>query len=185
MAQTQRLGDLLLEAGAITQEQLGNALAEQKKSGERLGAFLVSKGWITESKLMETLSLQLKFPLVSLSRYRPLPDALRKIPQNVAQRLQVIPLSIEEDGSLRIATADPLDIMSLDELRMLTGMEIHPSLATPSDISRNIERLYTIQDSVKDAMVEIVEGGQRAREFDLARSVSEAAPEQRDRTGRP
>ena len=80
MAQTQRLGDLLLEAGAITQEQLGNALAEQKKSGERLGAFLVSKGWITESKLMEALSLLLKFPLVSLSRYRPSPEALRKIP---------------------------------------------------------------------------------------------------------
>ena len=177
MAQTQRLGDLLVEAGAITQEQLSNALAEQKKSGQRLGAFLVSKGWITESKLMEALSLLLKFPLVSLSRYRPSPEALRKIPQNVALRLQVIPLNIEEDGSLRIATADPLDIMALDELRMLTGMEIHPSLATPSDISRNIERLYTIQDSVKDAMVEIVEGGQRAREFDLARSVSEAAPD--------
>jgi hypothetical protein len=75
MAQVQRLGDLLVEAGAITQEQLSNALAEQKKSGQRLGAFLVSKGWITESKLMEALSLLLKFPLVSLSRYRPSPEA--------------------------------------------------------------------------------------------------------------
>ena len=177
MAQLQRLGDLLVEAGAITPEQLTHALAEQKKSGERLGTFLVSKGLITENRLMETLSRQLKLPLVSLSRYRPMPEALRKIPQNVAVRLQAIPLSIEDNTILHVATSDPLDIMALDELRMLTGMEIRPSIATSSDIKRNIDRLYTIQDSLKEAMIEVVEGGQRAREFDLARSVSEASPD--------
>lgn len=167
-----RIGDLLLEAQVITPRQLESALKEQRQTGMRLGEVLVKNGWLTERQLTESLSHQLRIPLISLSRYRPQPEAIRALHENVARRLEVIPLSITDGNRLKVAMADPLDLLAVDELRLVTGMEIDLGVAVPSEIRHELERAYMMRDSFEDAMVEVVEG-EGTIEMDL--SAAEAS----------
>ena len=89
-----KLGDLLLDAGAIDKNTLDAALEEQKISRMRLGEVLIKNGWLTERQLADALSRQLKLPLISLATYKPSPEAIKIIPETVAQRLEIIPLAI-------------------------------------------------------------------------------------------
>jgi len=175
MTKQPRLGDLLLESGAITEEQLGAALAEQKKSGLRLGETLLRMDALTEGKLLDALSSQLKLQVYSLSRYRPMPEALRMIPEQVAKRLNAIPLSVEDGNTLLVAMSDPLDIIAQDEIRMLTGMDIKVGLVAQSEIDRNLERLYSIQESLEDANVEFMDLS--TADLDLTQAMGEASPD--------
>ena len=109
-----KLGDLLVDAGAISESTLSSALEEQKISRMRLGEILLKNGWLTERQLAEALSRQLKLPLVSLSRYKPTREAIRIIPEAVAQRLEIVPLAILESGKIAIAMSDPLNVLAVD-----------------------------------------------------------------------
>ena len=175
MTKQPRLGDLLLESGAITEEQLSAALAEQKKSGLRLGETLLKMGVLTDGKLLDALSSQLKLQVFSLSRYRPMPEALRMVPEQVAKRLNAIPLSVEDGNTLLVAMSDPLDIIAQDEIRMITGMDMKLGLVSQSEIDRNLERLYSIQESLQDASVEFMDSS--ATDIDLTQAMGEASPD--------
>ncbi|MBL3539878.1 ATPase, T2SS/T4P/T4SS family, partial [Aminivibrio sp.] len=175
MTKTPRLGDLLVESGSITSEQLAQALAEQKTTGLRLGETLVKNGSLTEGKLLDALSALLKLQVYSLSRYRPMPEALRMVPEHVARRLHAIPLSVEDGNTLLVAMSDPLDIIAQDEIRMITGMEIKVGIASPSEIDRNLERLYSIQESMEDASLELMDTA--ASDLDLTQAMGEANPD--------
>lgn len=175
MAKITRLGDLLVDSGAITPEELDHALTEQKTTGLRLGETLVKSGAITEGKLLEALSNHLNLQIYSLSRYRPMPEALRMIPENVARRLHAIPLSVEDGHTLLIAMSDPLDIIAQDEIRMFTGMDIKVGITSPSEIDLNLERLYTIQDSLEDASIELMDV--TVDDLDLTQAMGEANPD--------
>jgi type IV pilus assembly protein PilB len=175
MTKAARLGDLLVESGAITPEQLDKALVEQKTTGLRLGETLVKNGSLTEGKLLDALSTLLKLQIYSLSRYRPMPEALRMVPENVARRLHAIPLSVEDGNTLLIAMSDPLDIIAQDEIRMLTGMDIKVGIASPSEIERNLERLYSIQESMEDASLELMDTA--VGDLDLTQAMGEANPD--------
>ncbi len=167
-----RLGDLLVDTGAITPEQLDAALEEQKTTSLRLGETLVNSGALTEGKLLDALSSHLNLQIYSLARYRPMPEALRMIPEHVARRLHAIPLSVEDDHTLMVAMSDPLDLMALDEIRMLTGMDIKVGLAGPSEIERNLARLYSIQESLEDASLELMDVAMD--DVDLTQAMGEA-----------
>lgn len=175
MTKAARLGDLLVESGAITPEQLDKALVEQKTTGLRLGETLVKNGSLTEGKLLDALSTLLKLQIYSLSRYRPMPEALRMVPENVARRLHAIPLSVEDGNTLLIAMSDPMDIIAQDEIRMLTGMDIKVGIASPSEIERNLERLYSIQESMEDASLELMDTA--VGDLDLTQAMGEANPD--------
>lgn len=152
-----RLGDLLVNAGAITEKQLQSALMEQQLTNLRLGEILIKNGFLTERQLAEALSNQLKLPLVSLARYRPMIEALRMVPENVARRLELLPLAVLDNNRLFIAMADPLNIIAIDEVRMLTGMEVEVGVAIPSEIRRDMDSFYSVRGNVDDAIVEIVD----------------------------
>lgn len=175
MAKLMRLGDLLVDSGTITAEELNDALEEQKSTGLRLGETLVKRGILTEGKLLDALSSHLNLQIYSLSRYRPMPEALRMIPENVARRLHVIPLSVEEGNTLLVAMSDPMDIIAQDEIRMFTGMDIKVGITLPSEIEMNLERLYTIQDSLEDASIELMDTS--VDDLDLTRAMGEANPD--------
>jgi len=175
MTKAPRLGDLLVESGAITPEQLDKALVEQKTTGLRLGETLVKNGSLTEGKLLDALSTLLKLQIYSLSRYRPMPEALRMVPEQVAKRLNAIPLSVEDGNTLLVAMSDPLDIIAQDEIRMITGMDIKVGLVSQSEIDRNLERLYSIQESLADASVEFMDSS--ATDIDLTQAMGEASPD--------
>ena len=150
-----KLGDLLIDANAITKNTLDAALVEQKISRMRLGEVLIKNGWLTERQLAEALSRQLKLPLVSLARYRPSSEAIRIIPEAVAQRLEIVPLAILESGKIAIAMSDPLNVLAVDELKMITNTEFDINIATASDVRRALASFYKVQSSLDDAMDEV------------------------------
>ena len=157
-----RLGDILVEGGAITEEQLGKVLERQRTTGKRIGQILIDDGIISENKVAEVLSVQLKLPLVSLARYRPDPEALKLLPQHVAEKYLVVPLSVVDDGAVSIAMSDPLDLFVQDELSMLMNRNIRISVTSPSDIQNNLERLYNMQQALEGAIVEVVVEGEES-----------------------
>ncbi|MEK9629590.1 MAG: type II secretion system protein GspE, partial [Nitrospinota bacterium] len=99
-----KLGDVLVQAGAITSEQLGQALAKQKESNIPLGQALVELGYITEEKFLTSLANQLKVPYLDLQGVKISQDAIRKVQESVARKHKVIPIAIE-NGSLKLAMA--------------------------------------------------------------------------------
>ncbi|MDR3353493.1 MAG: Flp pilus assembly complex ATPase component TadA [Synergistaceae bacterium] len=161
-----KLGDLLVDAGAIAKATLDAALEEQKISRMRLGEILLKNGWLTERQLAEALSRQLKLPLVSLSKFKPTKDAIKIIPEAVAQRLEIVPLAMLESGKIAIAMSDPLNIIAVDELRMITNSEFEINVATASDVRRALMNFYKAQHSLDDAIAEVT-----ASEDDFASSI--------------
>jgi type IV pilus assembly protein PilB len=161
-----KLGDLLVNSGMITGDQLEESLRNQSRSKKRLGSILVEKGYLTERQLAEVLSRQLRVPLVSLARYRPMGEALRLIPKNVAKRLELLPLALLDNNRLMIAMADPLNVLAVDEVKILTGMEIEIGITTPSEIERELDKFYEVQGSLEDAIVEVVESAPGEMDLD-------------------
>jgi len=111
-----RLGELLVAAGLITEEQLQNVLRDQAASGRLLGDILVDRGYASESDVAKAVGQQLGVPFVDLDTYEPAPDARELVPEVVARAHEVVPL-FAMDGRLNVALADPLNIQTLDLLR--------------------------------------------------------------------
>ena len=175
MAERLRLGDLLVKAGAISEDQLRQALEEQRVTHARLGEVLVKNAWVSERQLVEALADQLKKGIVTLSRFKPMPEALRLVPEQTAKRLEIVPMSVNESGQLLVAIADPLNVFVLDELRMLTGMEVDVSLAVPSEIRRSLDSVYRVPaEGLDEGKIEIMEEAVED-ELDSMLSTSDAA----------
>lgn len=146
-----RIGDLLVESGLLTSEQLTQALVDQKQSSQRLGDVLISRGYIQEEQLIEVLEFQLGIPHVQISRQQIDPSVLNLIPERLAKTYQVIPLR-KEGSKLFVAMIDPLDYYAIDDIRMTTGFLIEPAIATKEEIQRAITRFYDLQESVDEVM---------------------------------
>ncbi|MNS26329.1 Type II secretion system protein E [compost metagenome] len=149
-----RLGDLLVEHGVISEEQLQEALKEQRKTKRRLGDLLISQGYITEQQLIEVLEFQLGIPHVNLFKYQIDPALTQIIPESMAKRYQVLPF-MKEGGKLMVAMADPLDYFAIEDLRMTTGFRIEPAISTRDELQRAIARHYGLRDSMSQMMGEL------------------------------
>ncbi|MGG3938754.1 GspE/PulE family protein [Anoxybacillus kestanbolensis] len=143
-----RLGDLLIEAGLITKEQLEETLKE-KAPGQKLGDALLQRGYITEQQLIEVLEFQLGIPHVSLYRYPIDPKLTNLVSKEFAKRNMLIPLKREGDR-LFVAMADPMDFFAIDDLRLSTGFHIEVAIASKDDILRAINKYYDIDDTVEE-----------------------------------
>ncbi|WP_210366740.1 ATPase, T2SS/T4P/T4SS family [Bacillus sp. REN3] len=151
MKQTRkRLGDLLVETGMITAEQLQEALAE-KADGQKLGDALLQKGLITEQQLIEVLEFQLGIPHISLYRYPFDTKLFSMIPKDTAIRKLVIPLK-KEGHRLFVAMADPMDFFTIDDLRLSTGFQIETAIAAKDDIIRAINKYYDSDDGFEELL---------------------------------
>lgn len=136
------LGALLVEQGALTPDQIEIGLAEQRRGNtKRLGEILVGLRFLSEPNLLRALSQQLDCPVIDLTQEPPDPAALEIVPSEFAMRHQLVPLR-RNDETLMIAMADPLDIHAMDDLRLLTGLDVAPMLASPADIRRVCEQFY-------------------------------------------
>lgn len=141
-----RLGDLLVESGLITEEQLGQALQE-KSEGQKIGDALLQKGFITEQQLIEVLEFQLGIPHVSLFQYPFDIKLINLVPKDFAKRNSLVPLKKDGD-KLYVAMSDPMDYFAIDDLRLTTGFQIETVIATKDDIQRAINRYYDVDDSI-------------------------------------
>jgi type II secretion system protein E len=140
------LGALLVQEEAITEIQLEQALAEQRRINhtKRIGEILIQMRAISEATLLHALSKQLGCPVVDLNAEPPDPAALQIVPSEFALRHQLLPLR-QTDHTLVVAMADPLDIQSIDDLRLLTGYNVDAVIASAADIRRAGEQFYMSQ----------------------------------------
>ncbi len=136
-----RLGDLLVQAGLISDNQLQMALLEQKRSGAKLGRAVVDLGFISELKLLEALSRQLNIPYVDLRQFKLSEGLIQRLPEAVARRFRVI-LLVEEPDGLLVGMADPLDIYALDEIGRLLRQPLKPAVVREGDLLDSLDRFY-------------------------------------------
>lgn len=165
-----RLGDLLLEAGLITSEQLAHALTVQKKTGERLGDVLVGQGLITEQQLLAMMELQLGIPHVELDRCQIDPEGLALVPEEVARRYRVLPIRVQ-GNRLIVAMVDPIDFFTIDHLAMITKKEIEAVMAGKRELERAFDRCYGLQESVAEVLRHV-----HPEEIDIQEVSAEDAP---------
>lgn len=145
MRKTQQLGQILVELGYITQEQLVRAVMEQKDTGERLGAILLRRGYVTPEHLTEALALQSGLEYVRFSIAEVQPEALAELSPTLARRLQILPLRLE-DGRLVVAPQDIHNTESLQELYRMINMPIRLVCANSATVEAAL-RLYYPQDT--------------------------------------
>jgi type IV pilus assembly protein PilB len=146
-----RLGEMLVENGLLTEEQLTKSLVDQKKAGLKLGQYLTRQGIVNEQSIIDLLSKQLK-----IQRYHPdnFPldvDLVRNIPIDVAQKYQVAPLK-RKGRLLTIAMVDPLDINALDYIEVITNAEVEPVVCSEREVNQLINSLYGMQSGLGGIM---------------------------------
>jgi len=138
-----RLGDLLIDLGKITIEQLDNALLEQKNTNKKLGEILVEKNYFTENELLEILSEQTGIERVNLSNYNIRQRAVVMIPEVLARRLVLIAVDLDKNRNIiTVAMSDPLNIYAIEDVKMATGMQVKTLLASKSSIINNFGKYY-------------------------------------------
>jgi type IV pilus assembly protein PilB len=153
------IGQILLAQGAITEDQLKDALKRQqtRASNRRLGDVLVSFGYITSQHLAEALATQLNLPLVNLSKLDISQELIDFVPAAVAKIYQVIP--VKKDGNtVYVAMNDPTNLGVVDNLRLLLECEISPVLTSPEDIKEAIRKYYGLEEVTVDTMLSQVSG---------------------------
>lgn len=151
-----RLGDLLLDAGKINEIQLKEALEQQKIiKTKRLGEVLIDMGFLREDDILEVLEKQLGTPAIDLGKYKIDPNATALIPENIARRYDLIPIG-KSDGKLVVAMNDPLNIFAIDDIKLLTGMDIKIVISSKTVILKAINKFYS-QESTKKALEEFEE----------------------------
>lgn len=149
-----RLGDLLVEANVLTEDQLQHALAI-KQPNERLGDVLIKEQLVTEQTLIEVLEFQLGIPHVNLGQFPIDSEIIQLVPKEIAKRYLLVPLR-KEKNKLFVAMADPMDYFAIEELRMLTGFRIEPCIATKQDLNKTISKYYELQATMDAALSDLV-----------------------------
>lgn len=166
-----KLGQMLIEADVLTEEQLKQALLDQVRSSIKLGQFLIRKGLVSEQLMVEMLSEQLKIEKYHPDKY-PLDLSLTQvIPLEYAQKYQITPLK-KKGRLLTICTTDPLDINALDAIEMLTNSEVEPSVCTEREMGQLISSLYGIQSGLGNML--------ETMELDVVTAETEKEDEQAD-----
>jgi type IV pilus assembly protein PilB len=136
-----RLPEMLLEQNLVSKEQLQECLELNRASGKNLQDLLVERGYLSEEDLVVTLSEQLGIPHIRVAHYAISKEVLAEVPETLARQYQMLPVSVTGDV-LTLAMGNPLNIMALDDLRMLTSYEIEPVVALPSELRDAINRNY-------------------------------------------
>ncbi len=170
------IGQALLEKGLITQAQLDEALKVQKNTTEQLGRILVDLGHLTERDVLRAHAEQLGIPFLELGQISVDEDVAKAIPQSVVQRYNAVPIR-RSGNRLTVAMTDPQNVFALDDIRLITGYEIDPMLATPDDIGA---LLSSADDGVGqeelDTALQALDGGLEAAvadDMDLASAGSD------------
>jgi type IV pilus assembly protein PilB len=151
-----RLGEYLLEAGLLTEEQLKESLRHQRQSKEPLGQILTRSGMVTEEDVCRVLHQQLGLPLVDFNATAIDESVIALIKEELAKKYTAIPVALEGRTTLRVAMADPLNQRAIDDIRFQSGFFVKPALAPPSTIVEAISKYYHIDASVVEILENII-----------------------------
>ena len=136
-----RVGDLLVEKGMLTQEQLMMVLDEQKRSGRKFGRTVIDLGFIAEDKLLLELSAHFAMPYIDISRFQFDSEITRRLPESIARRYRAIIL-MEEENQYFVGFVDPLDILAVDEVQRSLKKNIVPAFVKEQEVLNAIDRIY-------------------------------------------
>jgi type IV pilus assembly protein PilB len=137
-----RLGDLLVDAGKLTKDQLKDVLSKQRSTGKKLGELLIDDGILTENDIIEVLKMQLDIDRVYLDITELDKNAVASIPENLAVKYGLIAIGYDNQ-KIKIAMSDPLNIFAIDDARIASGYEVMPYIATNDEINRAIDKYYS------------------------------------------
>lgn len=148
-----KLGDLLVSAGAITEEELMEALSKQKELGLKLGQTLVQLDYISQDILNATLQQQLGIEFISLAGVKLDDQILALVPENLIEKYRAIPIEFDEmnPNVLRVAMSDPMDIIAIDDLSIATNYQIEPLLCSEEDIDITIGKYFGNREAMEAA----------------------------------
>lgn len=139
-----RIGDVLVAAGAITEEQLQEGLAKQEETGRKLGKALVDLGFISNDMLITVLTTQLGIDYIELKGAKIEDKVIHMVPESMVTKYQAIPIEVDPDNPniLKVAMADPMDIMAMDDIGLVTNLQVEPMLASEEGIKNAIDKYY-------------------------------------------
>jgi type IV pilus assembly protein PilB len=181
MAVTQRrrkrLGEVLVEAGLVAPADLAAAVARQAENhgGERLGQILLGMGAVTQKQVGQAIAGQLGLEFVDLDLRPPEEQALLVLPEHLARRFRVIPIRVSPHR-ITLGMVDPLDILTIDDVRRQTGREIDPAVITQDDFQRTLNQYPALDQSVETMIREIKAGGAEEEGLDALRRLVDDAP---------
>jgi len=172
-----RIGDLLVESGVVTREQVERVVAENQGVKKRVGELLMESGLINEEVFAHTLARQLDLPFVDLEAVKPQKNALNLFPKHLAVKHLCLPLTVEQ-GTLTVAMTDPLNLVALDDLRLSSDMEVKPSVAVMSHLLKAIEHYYPtatpilgdveeLEAAVRRTIASVEDTGQKTKTFSI------------------
>ena len=169
---SKQLGQILIELGYITNDQLEVALEEHRKTPKSLGRVLIDLGMIKEADLVRALAEQVGLEFVDLADYPIDPTSTVLLPEALARRYRALPIG-ERDGKLLVAMSDPANVYALDDIRTITGRDVQPVVATANDVERAIQK-YAGMDSQVEAMASIAAQSDEMEDADLEAALEDA-----------
>ncbi len=169
-----RIGDLLVQHQVISEEQLNAALAEQKKSGRKLGRVLIESGIVGEEPLLNFLARQLGISYIDLRRYDLKPEIVQLIPEVQARRFRAVVLAAESDGGVLVGMSDPTDLIAYDELSRLLRKPLRLAIVREADLLKAIDLSYRRTQEIKGIAREL-EQELSAQDIDLAQLAAAEA----------
>ncbi|MBI5439588.1 MAG: type II/IV secretion system protein [Deltaproteobacteria bacterium] len=176
-----RIGELLVEARVLAPERLAEAVAEQEKTGERLGSILIRRGFVAVEDLEAVLSRQHSVATISLEKYAVAPNVVKLVPQKFMRKNHVVPLEVHE-RVLTVAMANPHDYRLVDELRFMTGMRVAPVVSSVHSITAKIRELFPSSAGLEEALevksqkdLEIITAEAASKETNLEEAVESAS----------
>ena len=173
-----RVGDLLIEKGIITQEQLMMVLDEQKRSGRKFGRAVIDLGFVSEDDLLLELSSHFAMPFIDISRFQFNSKVTRRLPESIARRYRAIIL-MEEENQYFVGFMDPLDILAVDEVQRALKKKIVPAFVKEHEVLNAIDRIYRRTEQIASIAGELDEElGQSDLDLEalLAESDASEAP---------
>ena len=176
-----KLGQILVDLGYLTDDQLWDVLEEQKQSTGLIGQVAVRMGMVTEDQVTEALAEQWGMPVINLAETNIPPQVLELVPQPMAEIYKIMPVSLR-DEVLTVAMADPQNVSALDDLRNFLGNEVRGAVSSIADVEEAIARYYADrEESIEDVIDELAEdeddlGGPRGYDLSAESELSEATP---------
>jgi MSHA biogenesis protein MshE len=147
---------LLIQEGLLTNEQLGSALEEQKRSGRKLGRIFVDSGYVTEEGIAKALARQLRAEFVDLRNFQPKPELIKLLPEPQARRFRAIVLD-DANGLLRVGFADPTDISAYDEVARIVRRDIEQVVVLESQLVPLLDRVYRRTEEISGLAKELTQ----------------------------
>jgi type IV pilus assembly protein PilB len=141
---SQKLGQILLKEGLITQNQLDEAVKIMERTHNRLGRILVKLGYIEEKSIVECLSRQYNYPIIDIAEHNIPEKVIKQIPYEIAKKHFALPIDFK-DNTLIVAMADPTDSIAIEDIQFKTNLSIKATLTTEKEIIDAFKKYYQNQ----------------------------------------